>query len=371
MRVTLPQNDLLSMLNAVVDALPSRPSVPSSMAVLMAVEEGRCVLSGSGPEMAVRSEKRMTTQKTGRIAIPGRRIHEIVKELPSGPVAMFDRGGRVVLQAAGGEYHFPVDDPQTVPDVPDAMLGERSVIPTETLSRMISKVAFAASQDESRPSLNSVLLHVASDGVTMTATDRHRLARMVCAADVATDGETNLVLPLHALGTIARLLRDDAPLREITVREGKALFSFASSSLFVSLLEIPYADVESVMPADNNIEMTAPLHTLVPALRRIMVLAHKGSHPIHVELSPGSMQLSTANRELGASAEETLDVTYEGERLVVDYNGQYLLDILNRIDTDNVRVRWREPMSAAVVEPASPVTSEQFICLLMPLRGVA
>ena len=369
MRVTLPQNDLLSMLNAVVDALPSRLSGPSSMAVLMAVEEGQCVLSASGPEIAVRSEKQVTAKESGRIAIPGRRIHEIVRELPAGPVTISERAGRVVLRAAGGEYHFPADAPEGVPEVPDKMLGDRFVVPTEVLGRMISKVAFAASQDEARPTLNSVLVNVAGDGLTMTATDRHRLARMVCTTDIATDAEANLVLPLRALGTITHLLRDSGPLREVTASEGKVLFSFASSSLFVSLLETPFADVDSVMPADNDIEMTAPLHTLIPALRRIMVLAHPGSRPVHMEFSAGSLKLSTLNREAGASAEETMDVAYEGDPLVVDYNGQYLLDILNRIDTDDVRIRWREPMSAAIVEPASPVTGEQFICLLMPLRG--
>src|ERR687884_604612 len=83
-----------------------------------------------------------------------------------------------VLLEASGES-FP-ELPQMPPPIAE--------IPVKTLTSMISRTAFAISMEESRFTLNGALLLMRPEGLTMVATDGHRLALVEQPVDLALEG---------------------------------------------------------------------------------------------------------------------------------------------------------------------------------------
>ena len=83
------------------------------------------------------------------------------------------------------------------------MLAE---IPVALLASMIAKTIFAISTEESRFTLNGALLLLRADGLTMVATDGHRLAMVEYAMELpGVTGSYRALLPRKAMGEILKL----------------------------------------------------------------------------------------------------------------------------------------------------------------------
>src|SRR5208282_1856642 len=96
-----------------------------------------------------------------------------------------------------------------LPQMPEPI----SEISVSLLASMISRTSFAISMEESRFTLNGALLLLGSDGMTMVATDGHRLAYV--ESPMTTNGASSsgfrALIPKKAMGEIVKLAEQSAP----------------------------------------------------------------------------------------------------------------------------------------------------------------
>lgn len=74
--------------------------------------------------------------------------------------------------------------------------------------------------------------------------------------------------------------------------------------------------------------------------------------------------ITTSSPDLG-SAQEELEAKYEGESVEIGYNFRYLLDILNEVKGDAVRISFADASSPSVIHDT---TDSSAIYVLMPMR---
>jgi DNA polymerase III subunit beta len=370
MRVELSQTDFLVMLQTVIDAVPVKPTLPVLSTILMVAEGGTCSLSATDLELSVTTSIPMEALEAGRMTFPARKMHDIVRELPTGPLTVAETDGRVTLTSATGEYSLLSMPDAEFPSMPEGLEGASLAVEGDLLRRMISKVAFANHPDETRPTLHGICWRVGPANMMMVATDGHRLAKVTESVEVGTEQTMQVIVPPRVLQQAVKLMREDNLLERITVGERQIHFSYTNAELFARLIEGAYVDVDAVIPKDNSIDMVVSDEALVPAVRRMLILSSQQNHQIRLSIGANSLELSTLNRETGAEARESIEVQYDAEPMEIGYNANYLLEVLGKIDTADVRFRFREPVSAAIVEPADQQDGEEHFCLLMPLRPV-
>ena len=255
------------------------------------------------------------------------------------------------------------------PKIPTALEGTSLKIDGDLFRRMISKVAFAVHPDPTRPTLNSVSWRVSANQMIMVATDGHRLAKIVEEVDL--DGENvSVIVPPRVLQQAVRLLQEDQELTSVTIGERQIRFAYTDADMFARLIEGAYVDVDAVIPKDNDKHLIVTAQALIPAVRRMQILSSQQTHQIRLALKENELELSTLNRETGYEGHESIEAQYESDLMEVGYNANYLLEVLGKIDTDLVRFKFREPVSAVIVEPAEQLAGEEYFCLLMPLRLV-
>lgn len=370
MRVELPQSDFLAMLQTVIDAVPAKGTLPVLSTILMTAEEGTCSLSATDLELSVTTRKSLEAVEEGRATFPARKVFDIVRELPSESLTLSEDDGKFTIKSATGEYTMLSMPASEFPKVPTGLEGATLKLDGDLLRRMISKVAFAVHPDTTRPTLNSVSWRLESDKMIMVATDGHRLAKIT--EDVELDQEENLsvIVPPRVLQQIVKLIQDDQELEALTIGDRQIHFSFANTDMFARLIEGAYVDVDSVIPKDNDKHLLIESESLIPAVRRMQILASQQNHQIRIALQENGVELSTLNRETGAEARESVQAQYDKEPMEVGYNANYLLEVLAKIDSETVRFKFREPVSAVILEPAEQLEGEDYFCLLMPLRLV-
>jgi hypothetical protein len=127
-------------------------------------------------------------------------------------------------------------------------------IPANLLTSMISRTIFAISTEESRFTLNGALLLVKSDGLTMVATDGHRLAMVDTKVDLAGVGSNyRALLPRKAMSELLKLAGEASP--EATIKfsgdENHLFFQLGERLLISRKLTGNFPDFERVLPKEQ------------------------------------------------------------------------------------------------------------------------
>lgn len=369
MRVQMDQSELLGMLQTVIDAVPSKSTLPILSMMLMVIEEGTCSLSGTDLEVFLTTTRTVQDAEDGRITFPGRLMFDFVRELPPGPVTISEADGRVTLKSANGECSLLGMPANEFPTVPKGIEGGVTIsVDGDLLRRMIEKTAFAVHPDQTRPVLSSICWRVNPNGMVMVATDGHRLAKISEVVEGIHGDPLQVIVAPRVLQQVERLIRDDNKLESITIGERQIHFAYSGANLVTRLVEGKYVDVESVIPKDNNRRLIVSKEELQPAVRRMQILSSQQNHQVRLALHKDELELSTVNRDTGAEARERISAQYDDEEMEIGYNANYLKEVLSKIDSEQVEFHFREPVSAAIIKPAKQPEGEDYFCLLMPLR---
>jgi DNA polymerase III subunit beta len=369
MRIELTKDDFLEMLQTVIDAVPGKGPLPVLSTVLVVAENGTCTLSTTDLEMSISTSRPLEAQEEGKATFPARKMFDIIRELPSGSVVIAETEGRVTLQSSTGQYTMLGMPASDFPSIPTEIEGASLDVDGDLFKRMVSKVAFAVHPDEAtRPTLNGVCWRLTSDSMTMVATDGHRLSKITEAVETSRDEALEVLVPPKVMHQAIKLIREGNTLKTITIGERQIHFSYDNADMFARLIEGAYADVDAVIPRDNDKFLLVDVEALIPAVRRMLILSSQQNHQIRFGMKENAIELSTVNRETGAEARETIEATYSFEEMEIGYNASYLQEVLNKMDTPQARFKFRESVSAAIIEPAEQVAGEEYFCLLMPLR---
>jgi len=81
-------------------------------------------------------------------------------------------------------------------------------------------------------------------------------------------------------------------------------------------------------------------------------------------LSDGELKIICTNAEQ-EEAEEVLEVPYKGESLDIGFNITYLLDVLQNLDSERVRLGFGDANSSALV---SMPDRDDYKYVVMPMR---
>ncbi len=369
MKFTITRQNLHQALNAVSATIPARTTLPVLSNVLVEADGDGLHVGGTDLDVAVRVWAPASVLEPGSTTAPGKKLQEIARELPDEPVEMHSDRDQLVI--ACGRSHFrlnglPPADYPTLPEIPFEGGWEAS---GSDLLSLIRHVSYAVSDEESRPVLNGVLWELRGREMRMVATNGHRLVRMTTPAGPSVEVTTQLIVPPIALGHIQRLFQPEEKIRVAKV--GNQLgFASKDTEVYTRLIEGTFPNYEQVIPKDNHHFAVIRRRALESAVRRVASLASSETHRIRLGFEPDRLRVHVLTSDLGEASDE-LEVDYDGPTIQIDFNANYVLEILRYIGAEELRMGFKDSERAAVLEPVG--TEEEpaadYLCLIMPLRS--
>jgi DNA polymerase-3 subunit beta len=128
------------------------------------------------------------------------------------------------------------------------------------------------------------------------------------------------------------------------------------------LLEGSFPDYENVVPKNNTNILTVDKTRFLKGLRKVSTIISK-SEPIKVTFVEGTMEIETES-DIGR-AKEIIEVGYAGERLTMNFNVRFLMDVANHVDGENIIVKAPSTYGAVLFEGER---DEQYKNIVMPIR---
>ena len=171
-------------------------------------------------------------EEEGSITVPARLLSEFITSLPNEHIGLELERGSGVLKVTCGRAHANINgtDAAEFPPVPTVEDGLAAQIDPQIFKTAISRVAFAAATEESRPVLTGVEVKLEGDKFTMAAADGFRLAVHHGALRQPVDTETKVIIPARTFNELNRLLGDQEEPVEVMVTpsKGQVLFRVRS-----------------------------------------------------------------------------------------------------------------------------------------------
>jgi DNA polymerase-3 subunit beta len=230
---------------------------------------------------------------------------------------------------------------------------------------MIDKTSFAVSTDETRYNINGFLLEKEDNFIRMVATDGHRLAfiEQQDAEGISAGEKEGVLLPRKGVLEIRKLLDEEGEFT-LGITQKNAVMKKDDTVISVRLLEGEFPDYKKVIPKDNNKEVIADRTGLLSSLKRVSLLSTDKIKGVKFNFSKGKLVVSSSSPDIGDATEE-IDIDYNDEDIEISFNARYLIDMLEAVDNDKVRVFLKDSLSPGIVRPTE---TENYTYIIMPMR---
>ena len=213
MQVTSVQDNLYKGLNTISRAVPGRAPMPIIQNVLIKTTQEGITLTATNLNISMTTKVDAIVTREGSIAIPARLLTEFINTLPNEPVNFNVAEGSMIanLSCANAKANINGADPKDFPPQPTLTDGLTASISPKDLRTAISRTAFAAAKEDSRPILTGISLNLTDTTMTLAAADGFRLAINRTILETPTPTEINAIIPATTLQQLLRLLNDDEP----------------------------------------------------------------------------------------------------------------------------------------------------------------
>jgi DNA polymerase III subunit beta len=365
MEIRLKRNDFLGELVPMQGIVERKTTIPVLSHILLNArdshdsKDGKLHLAATDLDVSLTSRCEAEIREGGAIAVQAKKLIEIIRSLSASDVLLVQEEPRVLSIRAGSSrfkiHGLAADDFPTLPTVP-ASAGAKVEIPFADFRRMVAKILFAVSAEESRFQLNGALFKIKDGALEIVATDGHRLALVEKREESLRNvpgnaGEDSVLVPRKALQELQRL-EGDAAATALEFRRGEHHLSFrlGQRELICRILEGTFPDYERVIAKDNDKRVLFDRKTLAEAVQRAALMTSDRARAVRLQFSTHQLVISAVNADLGEAVEEVA-CEYDGPEFRLGINPDYLSQFLAAVDTDRVRLELKDENTQCVGYP--------------------
>lgn len=354
-------------LAAVSRVAPSRTTLPVLACVRLDADGDGLRLTATDLDVTVSTRVRADVDTPGTAIVDAKRLADLVKLLAHSTVRLTVGAGGLTVEAGRSRTvleSMPADEWPTPPAI---AATTAATVRAETLADLAHRVAFAVSTEHSRPILNGVLIEVRSSALRFVATNGHRLATATATLSEPAAGDADLIVPPRALDALTRLASEGTV--HLTWTDNHISAETDGGSVQARLIEGPYPNWRQVVPESAEGWLTVDRAALIAATRRALVTAPDETGRIAYTVGAEGVGLVADRAGTSMRHAEAVEGDYSGEPIRIGFNGAYIVEVLSRITTDEVRFGLTAPERAVLVEPSEPDVDEPASrYLVMPLR---
>jgi DNA polymerase-3 subunit beta len=368
MTIKTKRENLLSPLQTVIGIVERKQTAPILSNVLLEVAGDQLSITANDQEVQIRAQSTLDAKSEEHsITLPGRKLHDILKSLSEGsPVALEGKENRQVLKA--GKSRFSL---QTLPgkDFPCMVKNTDEKVQVnlsqKNLKGLLERVQFSMALQDVRYYLNGTLFRIAEDEITLVATDGHRLSYV--NEPLKSGGQNaEVIIPRKTVHELIKLLSPtDNPVK-VVISSNQIRFEFDGIELLSKVVDGKFPDFTRVIPTTYNRHLNLQRQEFLSALQRASILSNEKIRGVRLLLTQNQLSILCTNTEQ-EEAQEDLEVEYNSDAIDIGFNINYLLEVLNHLDTTTVVCSFGDANSSLLM--TMPVgDSTNFKYVVMPMR---
>ena len=358
MKVQVNRVELLTLLEKLKPAVPSRSTLPICTSVLLKAElfSRKLTVTANNLEFALVGECKAKVPDPGGMCVEYTKLLGFLKatkgELFTIEAKVQSEASRPSLSSAvftsnGSSLTMKVDVPADFPPVPEVQ-GEKVL--AYNLAEALGKVSYAIATEETRPVLCGVCFRPEEKVVKLAASDGFRLA----VTPLKVKGElVEMIIPKTVVCAIKKLMVGNVT---VTQHKDKASFEQKGLKIVCSLVIGTFPKYEQLIPTKTDHAVTVGRDELLDAVKTALSIAGNDREPI-VRLRTKGKNLLVSHIEGDDKCEAKIPAR---GTVKIALNSKYIHELLRQAD-ETVTIRTSDGNSPLVVK------IQGAIHLLMPV----
>ncbi len=316
-------------------------------------------ITAANPEFQVKQRiPAASLIRPGSLLIPREQLVRIAKEADT--MEIEEKKNQIHISAAG--TIFRLNKPAVELPEREAVKDGRSVfLRGGELKQLLKQTLRFASRDSTRLILNGLLLETRPQETRAVATDGHRLS-LSAVPHSNGDEAAKITIPSQMAQLILGVAADEDDV-EIRIGENAIEASGPEYEIRGALLEGEFPDYEKVIPRKNPHTAEIGRKDLLESLQRLKLIADQTHCGVRLSFSRGELKLEIQNPNIG-EATETLEIEGGDKVPEIGMNVGYLIDALETMGEDKVKVEINDASSPALVTGHS----HNPLIVIMPMR---
>ena len=352
----------LQILNAVIER---RHTLPVLSNILVQTDADGLTLRGTDLEVELVVELSEGVEiepgEPAAITVPAQKLAEIWRSLPdSADVTFALEGQRAVVRSGRSRFQLSTVSAEEYTPFESADSEVNVTLPRADVQKLLARTSFAMANQDIRYFLRGLLLEITGHNVRAVATDGARMAMHTLDGGVEGVDRLRVIVPRKRIQDLERLIADSDRDVEFAVGRTHLRATQGEYTLTTRLVEGQFPPYEGLIPRNITRSITSDRETLRRALQRAAIVSNIVG--FHVE---GELLTIRASNNEQEEAEEIVAVEYDGEAMQINFNANYVQDVLAAVDADAVEMSFPEDNKIAKIEAAG---DEDSLYLVMPRR---
>lgn len=368
MKFIVSSSSLLKHLQQINGVISTNTVLPILEDFLFEIQKNKLSVVATDLETVIKVQLDIESKETGKICIPAKILIDSLKNIPDQPLSFhIDKNYSIEITSDNGKYKIMGENPDNYPKEPTTNESTSFTISSAIFLNGIDKTLFAVSNDTLRPAMTGVFFELSKDGLQLVATDAHRLA---ChkIKNVQIKQNDSFIVPKKPLALLKTALPNNDDILNISYTSNHLFVQHNSTQLICRLIDARFPDYKVVIPTNNPYKMVAGKNELQQALRRINVFSNKSTNQVMLAISGSQLQLSAQDVDFSFEGNERMNCQYDGEDIQISFNAKFLIEMLNAIGGEEIKLELSTPNKAGIIKPIEESETDELLMLIMPLN---
>jgi DNA polymerase-3 subunit beta len=363
MKLTCDGLALSAAVLKVSKAMPIKKNNSILEGIKMVAKDGFLTLTATDLELSIITRLAANVQIEGEVLVMGKLFADFVKTINEEIISLECVGGKnLTIKYGDNESIIKCMEYDEYPQVDKIIEDSSFVVAKEDLKDLINKVAFAASQEDTRPIFKGCLFEIIDNVITSVALDGYRLSLCKKPCESASNGK--YIIPARALNEIVRIIDEAEDSVKLIFSKEKLMVEIGATQFISRLIMGDYINYRNIITSDFNSVGVFNRDKFSESINRVSIISRSDkNNTVKIELNENIMMIDS--RSEISNIHETLPVEIEGKDCVISFNCRYLQDIMNAIDDEYVKINIKTSNSPCIF---TPIEGDGYLFLVLPMR---
>ncbi|MBD5488499.1 MAG: DNA polymerase III subunit beta [Lachnospiraceae bacterium] len=364
MKIVCTKSNLLSGVQIVSKAVPSKTTMSILECILVDTRNGEIKLTANDMELGIETIIEGEIIEKGMIALDAKIFLEIVRKLPDSDIMIETNDSyKTTITCEKAKFNIIGKSGEDFSFLPEIERNESIVLSQFTLKEVIRQTIFSIADNDNNKLMTGELFEISNDSLKVVSLDGHRISiRKIVLKNSYNDKK--VVVPGKTLNEISKILSGDMD-KDVNLyfTDKHILLEFDRTIVVSRLIEGEYFNINQMLSSDYETKVKINKKELLDCIDRATLLVKEGDKkPIIIDIKDGSMELKM-NSTVG-SMDEEIDIAKEGKDLMIGFNPKFLIDSLRVIEDEEVDLYMVNPKAPCFIRNSE----ESYIYVILPVN---
>ncbi len=365
MLINISRRELVEGLRKVSGPTTTKQGFPALSSVLVEADKKKIKLTTTDLDITLTTQIKTTVLSAGKMLVPMRNFIAIARELPPADITLERVKNILSIRCGKTEFKINTISEEEFPKTQERKEAITVRLLPEVLEEMINLTSFCVGYEDVNYVLSGVLFELEQNQIRLVATDGKRLSCVVrdLPKDQAEIKERiAFILPSKTVGEIEKLAKDRQDPAYLSFSENTVGLDFGETKIISRPIEGEFPNYSQYIPKEKGNQLSINRENFIASLRRVGLLTTAEFQGVRLNLKKNKLLVYKKTPQLGEGKEE-LESKYQGPALEIEFNPNYLLDVLKHLVSPEVVIDFFGAEKPAVLK------EEGYTYLLLPIKS--